>query len=532
MPSTFFGLTIGTSALNAANVAINTTGHNVSNTNTEGYSRQYVSQSASDALRVYSSYGMVGSGVSVNSINQMRDSYYDYKYWNNNSIVGEYSSKYYYNAQIEDQYFNEMSGVGFRTYYSDFCNALDALSAQPAEEGIRNQAIQSGQSMAEFFNNLSQNLRTYQDEANMQIRTTVNRINTIAQNVAALNSQINTLELNGAAANDLRDKRNVLVDELSGLVGVTIKETESPSGSIMYTIKINNQNLVDGTSYNTLKMTARESSELRHDTDVQGLYDLSWSNGQSFDVYNEDLGGALEGYIDIRDGNNLETPDYPTDADGLDYKGIPYYTKETNEFVQEYVKQFNEIHMRGENLNRQSSEEIPFFTIKKMTVDDIKAAIVQGGIAADADAVTSEQIQNYIAENVTIENICVNPDLIADNKNLATATTIKDGVATADLAGEMAELRKKKSFGGSTAEDVMQRMVSVSGTDSSSAKNMQLNYDNIGKAIINQRLSVSGVDKDEEAIALTKYQHAYELASKVISVMNELYNKLINETGV
>lgn len=534
MPSTFFGLTIASSGLNAANVSLNTTSHNIANIETDGYSRQQTNVTAADALRVYSSYGMVGSGVVVTDVKQVRDSYYDYKYWNNNGITGEYSSKSYYMDQIEDLYYSEMTEAGFTAYYGNFCNALNSLAATPSIASIRNQAIQAGQTLAEYYNNIAENLETYQDEANVQIKITVDRINTIAENVASLNQQISVLEMNGGYANDLRDKRNVLVDELSGLVGITVKETLSPTGSVQYTIKINNQNLVYGRNYNTLKVTAKEHIEKRHATDVEGLYEISWANNMSFSAYSGTTGGALKGYIEIRDGDNLETPDYPADGSGqsVDYKGVPYYMAETNEFLSQYTREFNTIHMNGEDLNHNSTEFVPFFTIKNKTVGDIKNAIVEEGKAADADAVTREQVIDYISDNVTAKNICVNPDLILDSTKVATATTIKDGVDTPDLATQYDALRKKKAFNGGTAEDAMQSLVSVSSIDSSAAKSMHTNHSNIGDAIINQRLSVMGVDKEEEAMALVKYQHAYELASKVISVMNELYDKLINQTGV
>ena len=116
MPSTFFGLTIASSGLNAAHVAINTTGHNISNIETKGYSRQQAIQQADDALRAYSSYGMMGSGVVVTDIQQIRDSYYDKKYWSNQCKLGEASSKFYYMDQIQDQFYNELEDVGFTPY--------------------------------------------------------------------------------------------------------------------------------------------------------------------------------------------------------------------------------------------------------------------------------------------------------------------------------------------------------------------------------------------------------------------------------
>lgn len=533
MPSTFFGLTIGTSGLNAANIGLNTTAHNIANRQTEGYSRQQVKSTAADALRVYASYGMQGSGVAVKNIGQVRDSYYDYKYWNNNGTKGEYEAKNYYTGQIEDVFYDELTEAGFTVYYNNFCNALDALSSDSSDISKRNQAIQMGQTLAEYYNSIAENLEMYQEEANTQIKITVDRINAIAENIASLNSQINTLELNGGTANDLRDQRNLLVDELSGLVGVTVKEETSPSGSIMYTVKINNQNLVYGTKFNTLEVTAKESDEKRHETDVTGMYDIRWGNGSYFNMYHKDLTGTLKGYIDIRDGDNLVTPTYPADGSGkaIDYKGVPYYMKEVNEFLGDYAREFNTIHMSGEDRNGDKTEFMPFFSIKNMSVDDMKKAIADEK-NIDEKNVTSQQLIDYISDHITADNICVNTDLINDNTLMATGGTIKDGIETPDVIDQLNDLRQQKIFGGGTPEDVMQSLVSVSSIDAQAAKSMYNSHSSIGEAIVNQRLSVMGVDSDEEAMSLSQYQHAFELSSKVISVMNEILNKLINETGV
>ena len=90
MANTFFGLTIASSGLGASGLAINTAAHNISNVNTKGYTKQQTVQEASSAIRVYTNYGTVGTGVSVTEIKQLRSSYYDTKYWNNNSVCGNY----------------------------------------------------------------------------------------------------------------------------------------------------------------------------------------------------------------------------------------------------------------------------------------------------------------------------------------------------------------------------------------------------------------------------------------------------------
>ena len=106
MTSQFFGLNIAYTGLQAANVSLNTTANNISNVETEGYSRQNTVQQASDALHTWSKYVMAGSGVDTIKINQTRDQYYDLKYWTNNANVGTFDIKQYYMKQLED-YFTE-----------------------------------------------------------------------------------------------------------------------------------------------------------------------------------------------------------------------------------------------------------------------------------------------------------------------------------------------------------------------------------------------------------------------------------------
>ena len=139
---------------------------------------------------------------------------------------------------------------------------------------------------------------------------------------------------------------------------------------------------------------------------------------------------------------------------------------------------------------------------------------------------------DYITDQMTAENMCVNEDLILDNDKMATTSYIYDGVDSQDLIGEMVKLADKRFMINGNAEEFMEGLVAVSAIDSDAARAMETNYENISATIENQRLSISGVDEDEEAANLVKYQHAYNLAAKCISVMSEIYNKLINETAV
>ena len=117
MTSQFFGLNIAASGLRAANAALNTTANNISNANTDGYSRQKVSQEATDALRVFATYGCAGAGVDTIAIERVRDSFYDNKFRQNETLLGNVQQKNYYNGLIE-QYLNDDGSTGFSTLFN------------------------------------------------------------------------------------------------------------------------------------------------------------------------------------------------------------------------------------------------------------------------------------------------------------------------------------------------------------------------------------------------------------------------------
>lgn len=541
MTNTFFGLTIASTGLGASNIAINTAAHNVSNVNTKGYTKQQTVQQASAAIRVYTNYGTVGTGVLVTEITQLRSSYYDTKYWNNNAIYGNYSTLESYNTLIED-YLDEFNLEGFNTEYSNLFEAINALTNDPHSEVARNQFINYSQSIAEYFNTMSVNLGSIQKSADDEIKSTVNAINTVAKEIAALNKQINILEVNGGAANDLRDARALLIDELSKYVNTTVSETEIGNGMTEYFVYIDGQQLVDGYDYNELVCTARETDDKRNASDIDGLAELSWSNGMEFNMYSSSLSGSLRAAIDIRDGCNdcfevvgLKDADgnFLTDADGnivdvqsltddeyadyvaqgyvkdittyintyrnSEYKGIPYYQSQLNEFIKALANEFNTIISQGD----MGGEEVAQFFV-------------------------SQYGENYI----TAGNVSVNPDIIRDASLLPYSFDNSLGEANRDMAEALFALKEKDTINNGTFLEYLQSMVSVSYIDTSRARTFASNYSNIRDTIDNQRLSVSGVDEDEEGVDLVKYKEAYNLSCRVIAVMQEIYDKLIEETGI
>ena len=319
MPSQFFGLTIAYTGLLASNAALNTTSNNIANVQTEGFSRQQVTQQASNALRVFQTYGCAGAGVETLAIERIRDEFYDYRYWNNNAKVGEYGQKQYYMQQIESYFDDNGKNAGFKTVFDQMIvTGMEELLKNPNSVPTKEQFVGYAGSLAEYFNGVAGNLEKLQKDTNLEIKVKIDEINSLAGEIATLNKQINTIELKGVNANELRDRRTLLVDQLSQIVDVEVKETkiadlnnpDRNTGGSRFTVKIaGGQVLVDNFEYNGLKCVSRTDDQKVNQTDVDGLYDVVWDDGTNskFNLYGGAIGGALKGLIDLRDGNNGES---------------------------------------------------------------------------------------------------------------------------------------------------------------------------------------------------------------------------------
>lgn len=614
MGSTFFGLNIGTTGLYTYQGQLNVTSHNIANTGTDGYSRQQVIQKAGDALSVHGTHGMVGVGVDITDIVQVRDLYYDIKYRDNNSIAGEYASKYHYTTEVEN-FFNELNLEGFHSTFNSFYDSMQELSKNSSSLDTRTQVNNYAKSMTEFFNQLSTSVQSVQEEANFEIKNQVDKINSLAEQISTVSKQINMIEVSGQKANDLRDQRNLLVDQLSNIASVSVSETQvgDASGVNNYIVKLDNHTLVDTTYCNALKVVPREDK--LNMNDIDGLYDIQWTTGQDFNALSPTLGGTLKALIEVRDGNNneilsgtgvtgvttpaganligstklvinnasvndinklnisgsgvitvknreyeytgftavkdpatgnftytfdLSTPLTATAegeqvriGDSINYKGIPYYMSKLNEFVRTYSAKFNAVHNTGVDLNGQQG--LDYFNGSNIVTG-------QNYTLEENPSVISSYMTPYVGADgktysgsyyhVTASNFTVTSDIMNDSKKFATSTSITQGVEGNDVTLKLIALKSDTSmFKQGQPASFIQTLFDEIGVDTGKAKSFSDSQENILSSISNQRLSVSGVDQDEEAMNLVKYQHAYNLSAKVISVMDEILDKLINNMG-
>ena len=631
MPSTFLGLNTSYTGLVASNTALNTTANNIANIETVGYSRQIVNQSASDAIRCYSSYGCVGTGVDIYGAERVRDIYYDTKYWNNNSKLGEFDKKQYYAAIIETYLDNTQTTKGFTAIFDEMDAALQSLASNTGDTNYALSFIGKAENVCEYFNLLYNNFQKMQEDVNDEIKIVVEEMNSIATEIASLNKQINIIEVDGiTVANELRDQRDLLVDELSAIVDVSIEEqpiydaiTGEPTGINNYVVKVaGGQTLVNGYSYRELECIPRDTYQQVNQNDTEGLYEIYWKDtGDDLGVYANSTQGELKGLFEMRDGNNGEafngrvsrinaaeqtvkievTDDYLMDMskstlpltngqitiggdtyyydswtyeeteDGcfytfqlstdpninpkgittaktsqlakvgnqVDYQGIPYYLEQMNEWVRDYVSAFNNLYGvdGATDYYEEDRTGAIFFTgNNEVTGEQYKLEIQLEPDEEDPNypnyTYNSRQ-DGYFC--LTAGNFNVVKSVVDDPSTMATHTGQTDGVSKYDIIENMLDLAvntEKMQFRGCKAEDFLICLMGDAALNANSANTFQSIYSDIEETIQNNRYSVSGVDADEEASNMIKFQNAYNLSSKMISVLCEVYDKLIQETGV
>ena len=622
MASTFFGLEIASSGLRASNAALNTTANNISNTNTEGYSRQEVKQEAMNPLRVFATYGCAGAGVNTLAIERIREQFYDNKFRDNETKLGEFDTKAYYCKMIED-YLEDDNKTGFKSIFDQFAMALQEITKNASSESYKRAFISQAKSMTDYFNNLYGDLQNLQADVNDEIKIRVDHINSIAQDIATVNKQINTIEMSGTIANELRDKRDVLIDELSAVVDVKIEESPiydqwgNATGANRYIVRIaGGQTLVDQNEYNQLVCVARESDEKVNQTDIDGLYDIRWTNGTDFGLYNASMHGELKGLIEMRDGNNgeyfngtasniiysgktsqvtikttaayldsmsksnladtggvinigdqlfyftdwtfdEETAEYTFTIDNeatkaagfggaltgerngkvatvgqdVHYQGVPYYMSQMNEWLRDFAQKVN-----------------GFFT-DGMTDAEEDAGILFTGTYPKGDGQYTENELNDSRQNgkgyyyMTAGNVTIESSLMKDASLLGTRGKGEkigdaeevDGVEQHQQVRKIISMLSDKnqfSFRGRDAGGFLECVLSDAMLNKKNADTFYSTYLSLETNIDNQRTSISGVDEDEEAVSLVKYQNSYTLASKMISVLTEIYDRLILQTGV
>ena len=255
--STFAGINTMYRGVSTNRLSLDTVGHNITNANATGYSRQSVNQAAVMADQIYTNAGQqyIGAGVDSLSIQRARDIFADKQYWT------EYSSEQYFETRQKnydklEAIFNDSDNNGIQNSLEDFYKIWSDLSTNASSTSERVAVLEKGKIVCERINTAAKQIQSQIVSEYDDIKINVAKVNEITNQIVELNKAIMSREAVGGSANDLRDSRDNLADELSGFMQITVSENNDTS---MYTIVCNGSTLVNGISKIDLKLGPRDN---------------------------------------------------------------------------------------------------------------------------------------------------------------------------------------------------------------------------------------------------------------------------------
>jgi flagellar hook-associated protein 1 len=304
--STFFGLQTSLRGLLAQQQAIDTSTHNITNANTEGYSRQEAVLGATDPLELFDGtfasgdgQGQIGSGVTVEMFRRIRDQFLDLQYRAQAMQVGDQDTRSTQLDQVQLA-LSEPSDNGISAQLQNFWNAWSDVSNAPDDIAARQALINQGNTLAAAFGTVNTQLATVKSQAASEYASITGAggdVPTIANQIAQLNQSIKSLVTNGDSPNDLMDRRDLLLDQLSKLGQVSV--TDLGNGSINVQLGDAANPLVSDTTVNWPQALTAPGGKLG------ALLDLS-KNGGVIDSYTSDLNNVVKAIADAV--NTLHNP--------------------------------------------------------------------------------------------------------------------------------------------------------------------------------------------------------------------------------
>jgi flagellar hook-associated protein 1 len=479
MRSTFGGLTIGISGAWAQQRALDVTGHNISNVNTPEYSREGISHMSS----IPSRYGIqgngnrmtVGTGVDVQDIRQYRDYFLDQKLKRENQELGYWDTKASSMQELE-AIFNDNSEDGLQTVMDNFWNSWSQLSKPSGGLTARTLVKENAISFVETVENLDIMLLDYRKNRNNEIKENVDRFNKITSSIAELNYDIKRLEANGVVANDDRDQRDALVNELSKMAKIQVTDGSS------YNIAVEGLQVVSGG--NSTLITAVP------DTAANGFYTIKW--GKTMENLNLS-GGSIKALIESRD------------------QLIDGYRNRLNEFVKGVAGEINKLHIAG-NGNLDATPRNMFINVKDNSGNNID--ITNIGFNPDLEEV------NHIAAAILAP-----PGNYEDNRN---ALKISEWRLTDVFTNKTYDVANGKL----NFDEFYRGIITDIGLEGREAINAADAQGLLVDQVEHKRQSLMAVSLDEEMSNLIKFQHSYNAAVRIVNAVDEMIENVVNKVGL
>ena len=595
MQSTFSGLNTMVNGIYTNRLGLNTVGHNISNSNTEGYSRQTAHAAATPSSEVYTLAGasQVGNGSTVTSVIRARDIYADRQYWKENSTNGYYNGKANNYAMIES-IFNDSKNTGIQNAMENFYQAWVDCSTTASSDTSRQNVINAGQNFAQTLqiaaNQVQEQINSLYDDITLSVET----MNRLLGQVVELNKNISGIEANGANANDLRDQRDLIVDQLTEMTNITVYETSNG----MYTLVSNGTTLVNGITKVDLEMSAPKNNK------EYGLNDYDIIIKQTGTIYSPG-GGELKaqfeaiaedkGYIDevarmatfllttLNDQHkagygidgNKDKPfgnanpdddattglnfygesDYEftwTEADGLVVKNTTTNTEEKMSGIQivdllvvngelTAVDGHKKLATRsGERASDMGTIFYETTTAGIYTTDENDANIKKvGGKAVEADlgdklVYTANSGARYTTDAALADKAASGYPIPVDVNGTGDGSNAVWMATLLNCENDKTSPEVRDSVRAIGKGSLYSYYNTSMTTMGAAASNMNGRVDfqsNVMSQVENLRSSTNGVNWDEELTNMIMFQQGYSACSRCLNAMDECLDKLINGTG-
>lgn len=474
-------LNIARGAMNANQMAMQVISHNMANVNTPGYTRQKV------VLETQTPWNLnrlkIGTGVQVDSVIQYFDRYTTRAIHQNTSSLKEYESKALVLSSVEALW-NETEESSLSQTLDEFWNAWQDLASNPGGTAERTALLEKAKILTGKFNSLSQELEQAGQNLTTDLRMGVEEVNRLTGQIAKLNEQIGSAEASQTAANDLRDQRNQLLEELSGWVGITYLEQDDGSVTVL-------------SREGLLLVNGNESWDLS----AEG--DSIYYNGIEDDVSDRLTGGKMGGWLDLRE----ET--------------LPQYRANLDEMAGTLIQGVNNLHLAGYTLSGGTGM---YFFENFQTAPAVPNPGDYSGAAAYI-SLSSDVLGS--PENIAAGGVSGAP---GDNGNaLSIAALQTDGSLNIRkwIITDRGETASSNLQTG-TLDDYYQSLIGELGILTEETNENQDFTQSMLDSLAKVRDSVSGVNLDEELTEMMKVQHAYEAASKVVSVVDEMMQTLLD----
>ena len=549
---TFGSFTIARLGIYAAQGGLNVTGNNIANINTEGYTRQNLNQKSlrtggTDRYSNTSATGS-GSGVLTTGVSQTRDLYLDIRYRSEASSVGAMDS---WLSGLEDiaAVLDEVgAGDGdgiIEAQFSDFIKTLQNLSMYTGQQEYETQVRTSAQTLVALFNNYASKLEDVETNITAGFKQDVTAVNEILENIQRLNSSIRKSEIHGDNALELRDERNLLIDKLSEYMDIDVVYSMEDIGEGQQveklTIKLANRNpdpnavSPDGLTNTDRTVLVDGSNARRLEYSDDGNYDMSFTafrttvgttvaGSTAVRLDDNDLYGSIQSMREMltEEGEFASADDIAKDEDAAIKRGLPFYQKALDLLANKFAQVFNDA-----NTQKDANGNVIAggYLFSNRGDNDDPTGITASNIAISTSWSTGEvkvvhsfdpDAGNTANDNIRHMISLMDQDHIF-NPQALTGTGNPDQAAC------------DKLFSGSFQE-MLSNISGVLGNDMSSTTTMLNSYYAAAVELDASRDNISSVDLNDEAANLMQYQKSYSAACRLMTVLDQVLDKLINGT--